>query len=339
MGLDDLQLSLIQGLAVSLPVAALSIPVGHLVDRQHRVRLFAGLLAVSVVGLAMTAVADSFTTLFLARMLAGTGGTTGKISGSGLLGPGNSPGILTASQVDVTAGLDFALIHLKSLKSPAKQQRVLLVGVVLALVLRGAFIAVGAAALHAFTFTFVIFGAILLWTGVGLLRHGHGSSGGTDSIAVRILRRFVPTTESYHGDALTVRISGVRHVTPLLVVMVAVAGTDVLFALDSIPATFGVTTEPYLVFTANAFALLGLRALYFLLADMHARFSYLQQGLAIILAFVGVKMIVHDWYHIPTWLSLAVIGIVLLASIGFSLRVRSLPDTIEIPEDVPPTGR
>ena len=95
----------------------------------------------------------------------------------------------------------------------------------------------------------------------------------------------------------------------------------------------------FIVFSSNAFTILGLRALYFLLADMHARFSYLQQGLAIILAFVGVKMIVHDWYHIPTWLSLAVIGIVLLASIGFSMRVSTLPDTIEIPPDVPPADR
>ena len=112
--------------------------------------------------------------------------------------------------------------------------------------------------------------------------------------------------------------------------------TDVLFAVDSVPAVLAVSREQFLVFASNAFAILGLRALYFLLADMHARFSYLQQGLAIILAFVGMKMIIHGWYHIPTWLSLMVIALVLAASVGFSLRVETAPDSISIPEEPPP---
>jgi tellurite resistance protein TerC len=112
--------------------------------------------------------------------------------------------------------------------------------------------------------------------------------------------------------------------------------TDVLFAVDSVPAVLAVSHEQFIVFSSNAFAILGLRALYFLLADMHARFSYLQQGLAIILAFVGVKMVIHDWYHIPTWLSLTVIALVLTASIGFSLQQTRRVDTIELAEEPPP---
>ncbi|MCY7300020.1 MAG: hypothetical protein LH616_12510, partial [Ilumatobacteraceae bacterium] len=111
---------------------------------------------------------------------------------------------------------------------------------------------------------------------------------------------------------------------------------DVLFAVDSVPAVLAVSHEQFIVFASNAFAILGLRALYFLLADMHARFSYLQQGLAIILAFVGIKMLIHGWYHIPTWLSLLVIALVLVASVGFSIR-QTGDDTISVPEEPPPT--
>jgi tellurite resistance protein TerC len=124
--------------------------------------------------------------------------------------------------------------------------------------------------------------------------------------------------------------------TPLLAVLLLVELTDVLFAVDSVPAVLAVSHEQFIVFSSNAFAILGLRALYFLLADMHARFSYLQQGLAIILAFVGVKMVIHDWYHIPTWLSLTVIALVLTASIGFSLQQTRSVDTIELAEEPPP---
>jgi tellurite resistance protein TerC len=119
-------------------------------------------------------------------------------------------------------------------------------------------------------------------------------------------------------------------------VLLLVEATDVLFAVDSVPAVLAVSHEQFIVFASNAFAILGLRALYFLLADMHARFSYLQEGLAIILAFVGVKMLVHGWYHIPTWLSLTVIAIVLLASVGFSVRRTAAPDIIEVAEEPPP---
>ena len=134
------------------------------------------------------------------------------------------------------------------------------------------------------------------------------------------MHRFVPSTDEYDGQKLFTKKNGRRLATPLFAVLVLIEGTDVVFAVDSVPAVLAVSNEQFIVFASNAFAILGLRALYFLLADMHARFTYLQEGLAIILAFVGVKMIIAEWYHIPTALSLGVIAIVLTASVGFSLK-------------------
>ena len=198
-------------------------------------------------------------------------------------------------------------------------QRVLLVGVVLALILRAIFIAIGAAALAAFSFTFVIFGAILIWTGIQLFRHRNADPEPKDNLVVRTVRRWYPITPDYHDTKLFVRIDGRRMATPLLLVMVAIASTDLLFALDSIPATFGVTQEPYLVFTANAAALLGLRALYFLLKGLLSKLIYLSMGLAIILVFIGFKLILtfahevnNDIPKIPTVFSLGVIAAILI---------------------------
>jgi len=212
-------------------------------------------------------------------------------------------------------------------------QRVLLFGVVLALILRAIFIAVGAAALAAFAFTFVIFGAILIWTGIQLFRHRDADPEPKDNLVVRTFRRWYPVTEDYHGTKLFVKIDGKRLATPLLLVMVAIASTDLLFALDSIPATFGVTQEPYLVFTANAAALLGLRALYFLLRGLLDKLIYLSLGLSVILIFIGVKLILtffHETYpvvpKIPTLFSLGVIAAILVVvTIASWLKVRKDP--------------
>ena len=212
-------------------------------------------------------------------------------------------------------------------------QRVLLFGVVLALVLRAIFIAIGAAALAAFAFTFVIFGAILIWTGIQLFRHRDADPEPKDNLVVRTFRRWYPVTEDYHGTKLFVKIDGKRLATPLLLVMVAIASTDLLFALDSIPATFGVTQEPYLVFTANAAALLGLRALYFLLRGLLDKLIYLSMGLSVILIFIGVKLILtffHETYpvvpKIPTLFSLGVIAAILVVvTIASWLKVRKDP--------------
>jgi TerC family integral membrane protein len=211
------------------------------------------------------------------------------------------------------------------------QQRVLLYGIVGALALRGIFIALGAAALAAFDWVFLAFGLILLLTGVKLLRDA--VSGADHEIdvsrlrSVRLLRRVVPVTEDYEGTRLTVSRVGRRALTPLAVVVVAVFATDVVFAVDSVPAVYGITGDPYLVFATNAFALLGLRALYFVLEGALTKLAHLGFGLAAILGFIGVKLVLH-WAHlvwpsvpeIPTLASLAVIVGILAVTTATSLR-------------------
>jgi tellurite resistance protein TerC len=218
-------------------------------------------------------------------------------------------------------------------------QRVLMFGVILALVLRAIFIAVGAAALAAFSFTFVIFGAILIWTGVGLFKHWDEDPSPEDNKLVKIVRKRIAMTDEYDGSKIFTRQNGKRIATPMFLVMIAIASTDLLFALDSIPATFGVTQEPFLVFAANAFALLGLRALYFLLKGLLDKLVYLSLGLSIILMFIGVKLImtyVHEiWYEvpkIPTVVSLMVIALILIVSTVASLiKVKKDPSATAHP--------
>ena len=200
-------------------------------------------------------------------------------------------------------------------------QRILMIGVILALVLRGIFIAVGAAALAAFSFTFVIFGAILIWTGVGLFKHWDEDPEPNDNAIVKRIRSKIRMVDEFHGSKLFIKQNGVRFATPMFLVMIAIGSTDLLFALDSIPATFGVTSEPFLVFAANAFALLGLRALYFLVKGLLDRLIYLSLGLSIILMFIGVKLIMtflHEQYDsipkISTPVGLGVIGGILVVS-------------------------
>ncbi|MFJ4821563.1 TerC family protein [Streptomyces sp. NPDC088801] len=198
------------------------------------------------------------------------------------------------------------------------QQRVLTFGIIAALILRAVFIALGAAVLSLFSFMFLIFGLLLLWTAVQLYRHRDQDPDVENNVLVRSCRRLLPVTDAYHGGRLLTRSGGRRAVTPLFVVFIVIGGTDILFALDSIPAVFGVTEEPYIVFVANAFALLGLRALYFLVTGLLDRLVYLSAGLAVILAFIGAKLVLH-WGHgiepripeITTALSLTVIGAVL----------------------------
>jgi tellurite resistance protein TerC len=219
------------------------------------------------------------------------------------------------------------IIILAQFKVPSiYHQRVLMFGVILALVLRGIFIAVGAAALAAFSFTFVIFGAILIWTGIGLFKHWDEDPSPEDNFLVRSIRKRIAMTDEYDGSKIFTRLNGKRIATPMFLVMIAIASTDLLFALDSIPATFGVTQEPFLVFAANAFALLGLRALYFLLKGLLDKLVYLSLGLSVILMFIGVKLIltyIHEVWNevpkVPTLASLAVIATILIVSTIASL--------------------
>jgi tellurite resistance protein TerC len=202
-------------------------------------------------------------------------------------------GYLVEKSLSVDNLFVFAVI-LSQFAVPARhQQRVLLLGVLGALVLRAAFIAAGAAVVQRFAVTFVVFGAFLLYTAVQLIRaHGQPPDVGNNR-AVRLLRKAMPVTTDYREDSLFTRINGRRAATPLLVVVVAILSVDILFALDSIPAIFGITDSAYLVFTANAFALLGLRALYFLLVGLLDRLVHLHYGLAVVLGFIGVKLVLH----------------------------------------------
>ena len=219
---------------------------------------------------------------------------------------------------------------------PSKyQHRVLFWGIFGALIMRAIFIFLGVALIEKFDWILYVFGGFLLYTAARLIFSDSDHVDPGNSRFLKLVHRFVPMTDELDGQKLFTRRTGVRLATPLFAVLLLVEATDVLFAVDSVPAVLAVSHEQFIVFASNAFAILGLRALYFLLADMHARFTYLQEGLAIILAFVGVKMLIHEWYHIPTWLSLLVIALVLTASIGFSLKAPRADDTIHIPDESP----
>jgi tellurite resistance protein TerC len=218
------------------------------------------------------------------------------------------------------------------------QHKVLLFGILAALVLRGLFIAAGAAVIEQFEWVFYLFGAFLLYTGWRLaFRRDSDEEEFQENAALRVVRRFLPVTDRYHGAAVFTRIDGKRYVTPMLIVMLAIGTTDILFALDSIPAIFGLTKEPFLVFTSNAFALMGLRQLYFLLGGLLNRLVYLDIGLAVILAFIGVKLILEALHGEGfTWApeigivtSLAVIVVVLGVTTAASLlKVRRDPSAV-----------
>ncbi|WP_422773017.1 TerC family protein [Plantactinospora sp. WMMC1484] len=215
------------------------------------------------------------------------------------------------------------------------QHKVLTFGIIAALILRVIFIALGATLLAFFSFMFLIFGLLLIWTAIQLFRHRNQDPDVENNVLVRATRRLLPVTDEYDGGRLITRLDGRRVVTPLFVVLIAIGGTDILFALDSIPAVFGVTDEPYIVFVANAFALLGLRALYFLVTGLLDRLVYLSVGLALILVFIGVKLVLH-WAHvdldpsvpeISTPVSLAVIiGVLTVTTIASLVKVRRDPD-------------
>ncbi|MGP3910205.1 TerC family protein [Nonomuraea sp. 10N515B] len=220
------------------------------------------------------------------------------------------------------------------------RQKVLLIGIILALAMRGGFIAAGAEAVARFDWLFYVFGAFLVYTAWKLIGHEDEEAEFSENIALRTVRRVLPTTDTYHGARLTVH-HGRRMVTPMLIVMVAIGTTDLLFALDSIPAIFGLTKEPYLVFTANAFALMGLRQLFFLIGGLLDQLVYLSKGLSVVLAFIGVKLILEALHHdgvswapeIPILVSLGVIVGTLAVTTVLSL-IKSAPDARKEPVSV-----
>jgi tellurite resistance protein TerC len=212
------------------------------------------------------------------------------------------------------------------------QHRVLFWGILGALVFRAAFIVLGAALLERFHFMFFVFGAFLVITGIRMARHDEVEVHPDKNIVLRAFRRFYKLTPDYEGgQRFFVIKDGVRMATPLLAVLIVVETTDIIFAVDSIPAIFGVTEEPFIVFTSNAFAILGLRALYFLLANMVSRFQYLQLGLSAILVFIGIKMIAEagHFFEVPIYLSLGFIVLTLGTAVVASLRKEAKEPTQE----------
>jgi len=246
-------------------------------------------------------------------------------------------GWLTEYSLSVDNLFVFLLIMGKFAVPRAYQQTALLVGIILALVFRGIFIAAGAAVIDAFSWVFYLFGAFLVWTAWKVGREGESDDDEYKApLVLRLVQRWFPATEEYHGVKLTVVEGGRRLITPMFVVLVALGATDLLFAFDSIPAIFGLTSEPYLVLMANLFALMGLRQLYFLLGDLLKRLVYLNIGLAVLLGFIGVKLVLHALHEnevpfinggapvawapeIPIWLSLSAIVMILGVTAAASL--------------------
>jgi tellurite resistance protein TerC len=209
------------------------------------------------------------------------------------------------------------------------QFRVLFWGIFGALVLRAIFIFAGVALIEQFEWILYVFGAFLLYTAVRIARHDEAEVHPENNIALKVVRRVIPSTNEYDGQKLFTRRTGRRLATPLFAVLILIETTDVVFAVDSIPAILAVSREQFIVFSSNAFAILGLRALYFLLAGAAGRFRYLNVGLGVILAFVGIKMLATEWYHFPTWASLLVITLVLTVAIVASLRAESREHEVE----------
>ena len=209
------------------------------------------------------------------------------------------------------------------------QFRVLFWGIFGALVLRAIFIFAGVALVESFSWVLYVFGAFLIYTAWKITRHDEQEVDPEKSLALRLVRKVVPSTTRYDGQKLFTKVNGRRMATPLFAVLIMVETTDVVFAVDSIPAILAVSREQFIVFSSNAFAILGLRSLYFLLADAADRFRYLNIGLGVILAFVGVKMLLTDVYHVPTPVALGVIVVTLTVSIWASLRAERRDATLE----------
>jgi tellurite resistance protein TerC len=203
-------------------------------------------------------------------------------------------------------------------------------------VFRAIFITAGSALIASAAWVLYVFGAFLILTGIRMLRQRNEHIDMSKSKTLRLFRRFVPTTDEDHGQRFWIRRGGALLATPLLAVLVVVEVTDIIFAVDSIPAIFAVTQEPFLVFASNAFAILGLRAMYFLLADLMHRFVYLKLGLSFVLVWVGIKMIVsHAFVTIPTLLSLGIVVAIIAASVVASLLATRNTDTVELMQDEP----
>jgi tellurite resistance protein TerC len=229
-------------------------------------------------------------------------------------------GYLIEKSLSVDNIFVFALIFGYFSVSPTDQHRVLFWGILGALVMRAAFILAGSALLAQFHWIIYVFGAFLVVTGIRMARHQELEIHPENNPLLKLVRRLVPVTRGYHGHHFFVREAGRWMATPLFLVLVLLESTDLVFAVDSIPAIFAVTNDPFIVYTSNIFAILGLRSLYFLLAGVMGKFVYLKLGLSAVLVFVGIKMLLTEIYKIPSLVSLAVIAAILTASVLASLR-------------------
>jgi len=235
---------------------------------------------------------------------------------------------LTAYLVEESLSVDNLFVFLVLFNyfglTESRQQRVLFWGIVGAVIMRGVFIGAGAALLRQFHWMMYVFGAFLIYTGGKLLFRKEEESNPEDNPALKLARRYIRTTDEYHGDRFSIMQDGKRFATPLFLVLIVIELTDLIFAVDSVPAVLAISDNTFVVYTSNIMAILGLRALYFVLAGMMGRFHYLGTGLALILLFIGAKMVSSKFFHLPTWASLAVIVGVLSGSVGLSL-LRPLP--------------
>lgn len=254
-------------------------------------------------------------------------------------GSGPAVQFLTGYLIEKSLSIDnlfvFVMIFAWLAIPSAQQHRVLFWGVLGALLLRGLFIACGIALIHKFVWMTWLFGALLLYTAFRMFRSNHQTFDGESNTVVKIARRFLPFTNSYDGQRMITPQGGVMKATPLLLALVVVEISDVMFAVDSIPAILAVTSDPFIVFTSNVFAILGLRALYFLLAGFLDRLHYLKHGLVAILVFVGAKMMTGYWVHVPILASLGVIvgilGVATWASVSHALKKREVQSAVEPP--------
>jgi tellurite resistance protein TerC len=263
-------------------------------------------------------------------------------------------GWLTEYSLSVDNLFVFVIIMARFQVPRKLQQEALMVGIIIALVLRGIFILLGAAVIERFTWVFYIFGAFLVYTAINLVRHRDEEDEYEENAFIRRMRKVLPITKDFHGSKIRITENGKKFWTPMIVVFLALGTTDLLFALDSIPAIFGLTKEPFIVFTANVFALMGLRQLYFLLGGLLKRLVYLSLGLAVILAFIGVKLIMEalhtnelpfinggehiEWVpEIPIWLSLTIIlGVLVVATVASLVKTRGqIPSESPAAEDEP----
>jgi len=319
MGVDSIGTPLLWGGFTLLVLALLAIDLGVFHRREHAVNTREALIWTAVwIALAMVFNAGVYH----------------------WFGPERGLEFLTGYLIEKALSVDnifvFIVIFSYFKVPPAYQHRVLFWGILGALIMRAVFILLGAALLQHFHWIIYVFGAFLIFTGLKMLRRAAEMHPERNPLFL-LFHRYVPSVKTYHGPRFTVIESGKRVATPLLLVLIAVEATDIVFAVDSIPAIFAITLDPFIVYTSNIFAILGLRALYFVLAGVMDRFHLLRYGLALVLVFVGLKMTLTDVYKVPITASLAVVATLLAGSIALSLlRPPSAPTQLPTPGPHPP---